>query len=179
MPMSTHSTQPARSTAASRTLPQVMSSPLVVLQAYDNVAAALATASEHGVHHFPVCEHEQVVGMVCTCDLQEGRLDQAVGDIMRPAVSLPASRSAADAALLMRAAGVGSVLVVDRKGLPCGIVTRGDLNSEGPSAEILADCRCECCGSSHHLHTHGKRTLCFSCHERAVEPQAFETGGGD
>ena len=180
MPMSTPPSQvTARVTPASRTLPQVMSRPLVVLQAYDNVSAALATAHEHGVHHFPVCEHEQVVGMVCTCDLQEASLDQVVGEIMRPAVTLPASRSAADAALLMQAADVGSVLVVDWKGLPCGIVTRGDLNDEGPSAEILADCRCECCGTSHHLHTYAKRKLCFSCHERAVEPQAFDTGGGD
>lgn len=169
----------SRPTPSSRALPQVMSHPLVVLQSYDSVSAALATASEHGVHHFPVCQHGQVAGMVCTCDLQEAQLDQAVGEIMRPAVTLPASRSAADAALLMKAADVGSVLVVDWKGLPCGIVTRGDLNEEGASAEILADCRCECCGSVHHLHTYAKRKLCFSCHERAVEPQAFDTGGGD
>lgn len=163
----------------SRSLPQVMSRPLVALQAYDTVSAALATAREHGVHHFPVCEHEQVVGMVCTCDLQEARLEQAVMEVMRPAVTLPASRSAADAAMLMRAADVGSVLVLDWQGSPCGIVTRGDLNDEEPAAAILQDCRCECCGTTHHLHRHGDRQLCFSCHERAAEPQAFEGGGGD
>ena len=164
----------------SRALPQVMSHPLVALHSYDTVSAALATAREHGVHHFPVCEHEQVVGMVCTCDLQEAGLDQPVAEVMRPAVTLPASRSAADAALLMKAADVGSVLVVDRKGFPCGIVTRGDLNRESASAaDILVDCRCECCGSIHHLHSYADRKLCSSCHERAAEPQAFETGGGD
>jgi acetoin utilization protein AcuB len=156
-----------------------MSQPLVALQSYDTVAAALATAREHGVHHFPVCEHERVVGMVCTCDLQEAGMNQVVSEVMRPAVTLPASRSAADAAMLMQAADVGSVLVVDWNGMPCGIVTRGDLNDEPPMAAILADCRCECCGTMRHLHRYGERQLCFSCHERAAEPQAFETGGGD
>jgi len=165
--------------AQSKTLPQVMSRPLVALQVYDTVAAALATAREYGVHHFPVCHHEQVLGMLCTCDLQEAGLDQRVVEVMRPAVTLPASGSAVDAAMLMRAADVGSVLVVDWKGSPCGIVTRSDLNGEEPEAAILEDCRCECCGTIRHLHRYGARQLCFSCHERAAEPQAFETGGGD
>jgi len=163
----------------SRSLPQVMSQPVVALHASDTVSAALATAREHGVHHFPVCMHEQIVGMVCTCDLQEASLEQPVAEVMRPAVTLPASRTAADAAMLMRAADVGSVLVVDWRGSPCGIVTRRDLNGETPVAAILKDCRCECCGTAHHLHRYGERQLCFSCRERAAEPRAFETGGGD
>lgn len=162
-----------------RTLPEVMSRPLVALQTYDTVSAALATAREHGVHHFPVCEREQVVGMVCTCDLQEAPLEQQVALVMRPAVTLPASRTSTDAALLMKTADVGSVLVVDRRGNPCGIVTRGDLDDEPRVAAILEDCRCECCGTTQHLHRFGERRLCFSCHERAAEPQAFDTGGGD
>lgn len=163
----------------SRPLPQVMSHPLVALHAYEKVSAALATAREYGVHHFPVCKHDQVIGMVCTCDLLDAGLEQPVVEVMRPAVTLPASRSAADAALLMRAADVGSVLVIDWNGKPCGIVTRGDLNEETPVAAILEDCRCECCGTTHHLHRFGDRQLCFSCRERAAEPQAFESGGGD
>lgn len=163
----------------SRPLPEVMSHPLVALHAYDKVSAALATAREHRVHHFPVCNHEQVIGMVCTCDLLEAGLEQPVVEVMRPAVMLPASRSAADAALLMRAADVGSVLITDWKGKPCGIVTRGDLDDERPVAEFLEDCRCECCGSTKHLHRYEERQLCFSCRERAAEPQAFEGGGGD
>jgi CBS domain-containing protein len=162
-----------------RSLPQVMSQPVVALHGYDTVSAALATAREHRVHHFPVCNNNQIVGMVCTCDLQEAALEQPVAEVMRPAVTLPASRTAADAAMLMRAADVGSVLVVDWRGSPCGIVTRGDLNDEAPVAAILKDCRCECCGTVHHLHRYGERQLCFSCRERAAEPQAFETGGGD
>lgn len=165
----------------SRPLPHVMSHPLVTLQPYDTVSAALATAREFAVHHFPVCNREHVVGMVCTCDLLEAAPEQPIAEVMRPAVSLPASRSAADAALLMRAADVGSVLVVDWKGKPCGIVTRGDLNDEQPVAELLEGVRCECCGSTKHLHRYGagEMALCFSCRERAAEPQAFEGGGGD
>ena len=159
-------------------LPIVMSRPLVVLQAFDTVEEALSTAREHHVHHFPVYGRDQLIGMVCTCDLQEATPEQHVAEMMRPAVTIPASRSAADAALLMKAADVGSVLVLDWNGRPCGIVTRGDLNGE-PADSILEDCRCECCGTTHHLHRYEGRQLCFSCKERAGEPQAFETGGGD
>jgi hypothetical protein len=79
----------------------------------------------------------------------------------------------------MRAADVGSILVTDLKGQPCGIVTRGDLDEERQVAELLEDRRCACCGSTKHLHRHGEQQLCFSCRERAAEPQAFEGGGGD
>jgi CBS domain-containing protein len=160
-------------------LPRVMRSPLIALHTYDTVSAALEAAREHGVHHFPVCNHDQVVGMVCTCDLQEAAPAEAVADVMRPAVTIPVGRSAADAAILMRAADVGSVLVTDPAGQPCGIVTRSDLDGEPRVAAILEDCRCESCGTIHHLHRYEGRQLCFSCRERATEPQAFETGGGD
>jgi predicted transcriptional regulator len=160
-------------------LERVMQSPLIALHTYDTVSAALDAAREHGIHHFPVCNHDQVVGMVCTCDLQEAALAEAVADVMRPAVTIAVDRSAADAALLMRAADVGSVLVTDRTGAPCGIVTRSDLNGEPRVAAILENCRCEACGSIRHLHRYGERQLCFSCRERATEPQEFDTGGGD
>jgi CBS-domain-containing membrane protein len=160
-------------------LPLVMRQPLIALHTFDSVAVALDVAREHGVHHFPVCEHERVVGMVCTCDFQNAALERPVGEVMRPAVSLPASRSAADAALLMRAADVESVLVTDRRGAACGIVTRHDLNGDAPVAPLLEDCRCEACGTVRHLHEYQGRQLCFSCRERASEPAAFDTGGGD
>jgi CBS domain-containing protein len=160
-------------------LPIVMSRPLVVLQAFDTVSQALATAREHHVHHFPVYRRDQLVGMVCTCDLQEASLDQPVAEVMRPAVTIPSTRSAADAAMLMKAADVGSVLVLDWNNRACGIVTRGDLDGDGPADAILEDCHCECCGSTRHLHRYEGRQLCFSCRERASEPNAFETGGGD
>lgn len=160
-------------------LPIVMSRPLVVLQTFDSVENALATAREHHVHHFPVYGRDQLVGMVCTCDLQEASLEQSVAEVMRPAVTIPASRSAADAAMLMKAADVGSVLVLDWNNRACGIVTRGDLDGDARSDAILEDCHCECCGSTRHLHRYEDRQLCFSCRERAAEPNAFETGGGD
>ena len=160
-------------------LPNVMHRPLIALHVYDSVSAALDTAREHNVHHFPVCHHEKVVGMVCTCDLQDAALEQPVGDVMHPAVTIPQTRSALEAAQLMRAAEVGSVLVTDGGGEPCGIVTRSDLSSEPPAAALFDDCRCEACGTIHHLHRYDDRQLCFSCRERAQEPQEFETGGGD
>lgn len=167
------------SSTARTPLPQVMHRPLVALHVYDSVSAALDAAREHGIHHFPVCQHAQLVGMVCTCDLKEAALEQAVGSLMRPAVTISDRRSAEDAALLMKAADVGSVLVTDQRGEPCGIVTRGDLSGDPPVAALLEDCRCESCGTIHHLHRHDGHLLCSSCRERATEPQAFEGGGGD
>jgi CBS domain-containing protein len=165
--------------AYSTRLLQLMRRPLITLRPNHTAAVALDMARQHGVHHFPVCEHQVVIGMVCTCDLQEAPLDQQVGSIMRPAVILPASRSATEAAMLMKAADVGSVLVTDERGGPCGIVTRADLNGDPPVAALLEDCRCEACGSLRHLQRYRERQLCFSCRERALEPRAFETGGGD
>jgi predicted transcriptional regulator len=156
-----------------------MRRPLVALQAFDSVEGALAAAREHGVHHFPVLERQRLVGVVCTCDMREARADQAVGEVMRPVVALPIASAASEAATLMRGADVGSVLVLDRSGEPCGIVTRSDLAREPAIAPLLEDCRCEACGAMRHLHRYGERQLCASCLERAVEPQAFDTGGGD
>jgi predicted transcriptional regulator len=156
-----------------------MSGPLITLEAVDSVATALASAKEHGVHHFPICARERLLGVVCTCDLQEARPDRAVGELMRRAVTIPLNRSSTDAAVLMRTADVGSVLVVDAEGRAHGIVTRGDLDEQTSAQRILADVRCECCATSRHLHRYDGRLLCVSCRERASEPQAFETGGGD
>src|SRR3954466_1471997 len=150
-------------------LPLVMRQPLIALHTFDSVAVALDVAREHGVHHFPVCEHERVVGMVCTCDLRNAALERPVGDVMRPAVSLPANRSAADAALLMRAADVGSVLITDGHGAACGIVTHSDLNGDPPVAPLLEDCRCDACGAVRHLYRHYGRRLCFCCQRDAEE----------
>lgn len=171
--------QPTSAAAQPAALSTVMSRPLVVLQALDTVSEALSIAREQHMHHFPVYGNGQLLGMLCTCDLQEAGPDQPVAEVIRPAVTIPASRSASDAALLMKAADVGSVLVLDWNGRACGIVTRGDLNGEPPAEAILEDCRCECCGTTHHLHRYEGRQLCFSCRERAAEPAAFETGGGD
>ena len=102
-----------------------------------------------------------------------------MGSVMHPAVTIPASRSTTEAAMLMKAADVGSVLVMDGRGSPCGIVTRGDLSGDPPAAALLEDCHCEACGSIRHLHRYEDRLLCFSCQERAKEPQAFDSGGGD
>jgi predicted transcriptional regulator len=162
-----------------RPLPQVMSHPVVALQPYDTVTEALATAREHSVHHFPVCANERLIGMVCVCDFRNAQPETRVVEVMRPAVTLPAVRSSEDAARLMKSAFVGSILVVDWQGAPCGIVTRGDLMDDGPANEILKDSKCECCRAVEHLRSYHGAILCVSCRDRATEPEAYDTGGGD
>lgn len=160
-------------------LQNVMHQPVVVLQLFDTVADALETARERGVHHFPVCRRDHVMGMLCTCDLRDAPLSRVVGEIMRPAVTLPMQRSAWEAAALMRAADVGSILVTDDTGAVSGIVTRSDLSREPSASPLLQDCRCEVCGSIRHLQRYEDRQLCSSCKLRATEPWNYDTGGGD
>lgn len=160
-------------------LEHVMHQPVVVLQLFETVADALETARERGVHHFPVCRRDHIMGMLCTCDLLDAPLTRVVGEIMRPAVSLPMDRSAREAAALMRAADVGSILVTDGDGAVSGIVTRSDLSHEPSASPLLQDCRCEACGSIRHLQRYEARQLCASCRERATEPWNYDTGGGD
>jgi signal-transduction protein with cAMP-binding, CBS, and nucleotidyltransferase domain len=160
-------------------LSEAMRFPIVALHIFDPASVALAAAREHGVHHFPVFDRSHLVGVVCTCDLQEATQKQPVGDLMRPPVTIRDSGFATDAARLMLAADVGSVIVMGSDGTPRVIVTRSDLDGEPRAAALLEDCRCEACGSMRHLRRYQQRRLCFSCRERAMEPQAFETGGGD
>lgn len=166
------------SQAISPPLSDFMRHPLVTLRPFHTVSEALDVAREHHVHHFPVMDHERVVGVVSKTELREAALGETVGRIMRHPVTLPAKGTATEAALLMRWSDVGSVLLTDETGQLCGIVTRRDLVEVPRAAAVLNDCRCEVCGLLGHLR-YQNRWLCSSCAERAEEPQAFETGGGD
>lgn len=105
--------------------------PLVTLHLYATVAEARLVAEAHGVHHLAVRDAERVVGIVCACDLDEADAALAVGNVMQPAVTIPASRSLEEAARLMKAADVSSMLVTDGRGSPCGVLTRSDLSGAG------------------------------------------------
>lgn len=151
------------------TLPYAMQRALVALRISDSVSAALALARERVVHHFSVCHRGRVVGMVCACDLEQAASDRLVGEVMHPAVLLPDTRSTADAAMLMQAARVGSVLVTGQSGEPCGVVTRAELSAEPALAALFEDYRCPACGALHHLHQRGDRRPCSSCRHRTAE----------
>jgi CBS-domain-containing membrane protein len=98
----------------------------------------------------------------------------------RQVVTAPPDCSAADAARLMMANVVGSLIIANRDGV-WGIVTRSDLaRADGELAALLADGRCAACKSSHHLQQGpGDTLLCVTCAERANASHWFDDGGGD
>jgi CBS domain-containing protein len=113
--------------------------PLITLHLYDTVARARLVAEAHGVHHLAVVDNERVVGIVCVCDLNEADVEHTVGTVMQPAVTIPANRSTEEAARLMKAADVSSVLVTDGRGSPCAVLTRSDLSgARRPVSDVRA-----------------------------------------
>ena len=162
-------------------LDDVMSHLVATTTAQTTVMDALNFAQQHQIHHLPVFSGEALVGMVCTCDLYDARLQATVEEVMKaPVVALDKKQTALEAAELMRERAVGSVVVLSDS-RPCGIVTRGDLLQHWPDIEsTLGPSRCECCGLTRHLETdvHG-RTLCMYCDERAHDESWFELGGSD
>ncbi len=162
-------------------LPQLMRHPLIALHVtcstLSRMRSGLRVSTVFFISRSVIASAWSVWSVPATCKTPS--FSGRSGTSCAPAVTIPADRSADDAARLMRAADVGSVLVTDGSGEPCGIVTRSDFERRATASAILEDCRCESCGSIHHLHRYGERRLCSSCLERAEEPQAFDTGGGD
>lgn len=150
---------------------------LVPLRISDSVSSALRAARESAVHHFSVCHRGRVVGMLCTCDLSQATPERMVGEVMHPAVMLPETRTAAEIAMLMQAARVGSVLITNAEGDACGVVTRADVSADPSVAALFEDYRCTTCGTLHHLPQRGDRRPCFSCRERTADARARATGG--
>jgi predicted transcriptional regulator len=144
------------------------------------VIDALALARRHDVSHLPVVSDDRLVGLVCTCDLDDARLDASVGACMHPDVrTIAADAPVARAAAEMEQASVGSLVVVDR-GRIVGIVTRDDLAARARGQEPALS-RCAACGSFVHLRpgATGEPIWCSECaSRRSAPPDEREMGGG-
>lgn len=160
------------------TLGAVMRSPLLSLPAETSAHDALQFLARAGVHHLPLFRGEDLMGLVCTCDLEEIPLDAPASSALRRApVTLTVTASIAEAGRRMSEELVGSVLVL-RDGRPVGIVTREDVTSLGtPSLESF---HCDTCGATRHLKRFAGGVLCADCRANA-EPATLdeELGGGD
>lgn len=142
---------------------------------------ALQFAQRCGMHHLPLLEGGKIVGLVCTCDLEELDLEAPIRDaVAREPVTIPAQSSATLAGQTMAEQGVGSLLVTDNNAV-VGIVTREDLSRAGLDFDDAPGFRCQSCGSITHLKTERNRgTLCLDCRARAApERPGDETGVGD
>jgi acetoin utilization protein AcuB len=120
-----------------KTIANVMSRCLVATSPGTSVAEAADLASEKGIRHLLVMESEELVGVLCTCDLCDVDPKARVSRCMSaPVETVGATATLDEAATLMRRRGVGC-LPVTVGGLVVGIVTRSDLRHEGLSADVV------------------------------------------
>jgi len=140
----------------------LMSTPAVVLDPKTDVAELLRLSQSLGIHHFPLVDAAGLFGLVCTCDLEGARSEQAVSQFARrPPITVPPQAKAHEAAARMIGHRVGSVIVVDDDGI-WGILTRDDLAEVVP--DLMQSIHCTSCLSRQHLRPGPRHTLvCMAC----------------
>jgi predicted transcriptional regulator len=158
---------------------ELMTAPVVTIGPDALAGEVLALAHAEGIHHFPIVREGRLIGIVCTCDLQDLRPDARVQQMAwRHVVTLPPECDVVDAARLMTSHGVGSIVISDADRI-CGIVTREDLVRADPNLEqLLAEARCAACGARKHLRPWlDGQCLCQGCHGRAKDGADLDVGG--
>ena len=158
---------------------KLMSSPVICVEPNMNVLDALALAREHAVSHLPVVSSDGVLGVVCTCDLEDASLTVNVSSVMHaPIIGVSPADTLATAAELMARTGVGSVLVLDGEDL-VGILSRRDVEGAGLADAAFGERRCTACGSYHHIRVEPRCGffLCSDCRQRARSGPDGEIGG--
>ena len=151
--------------ARDESVSHLMSTPIVVLDPKTDVGEMLRLSQSLGIHHFPLVDSAGLFGLVCTCDVEGARPEQALSQFARRApVTVHPQASAHEAAARMTLEGVGSVLVVDDEGI-WGILTRDDLAETVP--ELMQDLHCIHCSSRQHLRAGpGHTFICPNCAAR-------------
>lgn len=160
---------------------EIMHAPVETLPADMQAIEALQLAERYGVHHLPLLDQGRIIGLVCTCDLEELELKEPIRKaVKRQLATIPSESEVEQAVRAMSEQEVGSLIVTDH-GSMVGIVTREDLAEAGVSVEGVPHFRCRSCGSIHHLKHEGEKgTLCFDCRLRAApEVPGDGTGVGD
>lgn len=161
---------------------EIMSQAVLGVEPGMRVVDALGFAREHAITHLPVVVAGRAVGVVCTCDLEDAKLDSDVSSIMHaPPVSIGSECLMAEAAATMAEHGVGSVLVLTGERL-AGIVTRSDFERVGMAEAAFGDQRCSVCRSYQHVHVDPRcgYLLCAACRAGArCAKEGSELGGGD
>jgi len=140
----------------------LMSTPIVALDPKADVGELLRLSQSLGIHHFPLIDTAGLFGIICTCDVEGARPEQAVSLFAhRAPVTVGPEATAQAAAESMIRHCVGSVLVVDDEGV-WGILTREDLAETVP--ELMQTEHCIRCTSRQHLRLGPGHTLiCGSC----------------
>lgn len=151
----------AGAVATSETISDLMTWPAVAVRPGVSSATALRLMEDAEMHHLLVTLDNELVGILCACDLAAAPSDAPVATAMtRSLVAVDPDATLADAEALMADEHVAC--------LPCfwlgawGVVTRGDLVRRGVGARP----RCEACGNHHHVRRGPSGgLLCKSCEE--------------
>lgn len=162
-----------------RSVSELMTAPVVTIGPDARAGEVLALARAKRIHHFPMVREGRLVGIVCTCNLQELPVDARVQQVAwRHVVTARPGCSVVDAAHLMINQGVGSLVISDADGV-CGILTREDLLRADPTLDqLLAEARCVACGARKHLRPGPEgQCLCQGCHSRAKDGADLDVGG--
>lgn len=160
------------------TLESIMRSPIQSVGADTPVVDALLLCEARGVHHMPLFDGTKLLGVVCTCDLEEVALDAPVRRALyHPPIVLDVGASISDALRCMGQKIAGSVLVA-RAGDPIGIVTRED--ALAAANDDMPDFLCEACGARTHLKHGARGLLCLDCRSSSYpESDDDELGGSE
>ena len=167
-----------------KSVADVMTRYLFTVAPLTSVRLARQLSQERGVRHLLVTANDELLGVVCACDLN-GAEDVAapVAKHMRanPFTTNPCA-TVEDAAVIMRVFRIGC-LPVEQNGRVVGIVTRGDLERAGVDDDRAGIRRCAACGYKHNLRSDRRRedlTFCGFCEERSVPGEEdLDVGGGD
>jgi acetoin utilization protein AcuB len=100
------------------------------------VAEAIERASDAEVHHVLVTADEQLLGVMCRCDLSARRFDERVSACVALEVyAIESSATLGEAAGAMASLGIGCLPVLE-KGRLVGVITHSDLFSIGGPPKI-------------------------------------------
>jgi CBS domain-containing protein len=153
-----------------------MSRGLVSVRPGTSAFDAKALLRTKGIHHAPVVECGDLLGMVCTCDLWNAHpYDRLYWLMSRRVITVRVTASVIAAAKIMLETGVGCLPVIDESRI-CGVITREDLVRAGIPFERSGGV-CAMCGSHRHVPPRRSRTtlsLCRECMDRSAPPASEE-----
>lgn len=160
---------------------QLMQHPTLELDPEANVEFVLRLARETGVHHFPLTRGASLLGVVCTCDLDDAPPTQPVLELAsRDVLTVRRNTKVSDAAGAMAKKAVGSAVVMNGSYV-CGLLIREDIVRAVPElAPLFTEVCCAACGAAKHLRRWStSELLCVSCAGRARSGRWLDVGGGD
>jgi len=157
----------------------LVSSRLLSIGPMASVGEAATVLARERVSHLLVVQGGELLGMLCSCDIERAAQGAPVGLVMsRDLFTIDAEAPPAEALATMHAHHVSCLPVVSGGALR-GVVTLHDLVRLGLADDAE---RCSACGSTEHVRCepHGRvMALCLEC-ARLSEPPAWDDEvGGD